>query len=170
MSAEYTHDYYMNLALEEAHKARELGEVPVGSVLVYRNEVIARTHNLREDLQDPTAHAEFLAIQAGARILGSWRLEETKLYITLEPCPMCAGAIIMSRVPEVYFGAWDPKTGCCGSLMDLLSDTRFNHQPEVTGGILEQPCGDVLREFFRNIRVRQREARDAQRALEQEQS
>jgi tRNA(adenine34) deaminase len=161
-----SHEDYMALALEEAEKARALGEVPVGSVIVYRGEVLARTHNLREDLQDPSAHAEFLAIQAAARILGTWRLEETQLYVTLEPCPMCAGAIIMARVPEVYFGAYDPKAGCCGSLMNLLADTRFNHQPVVTGGILEEPCGEVLKKFFRNIRTKQRAARDAARAQE----
>lgn len=154
----------MAQALEEAEKARALGEAPVGSVLVKGDEIIARAHNLREEWQDPSAHAEFLAIQAGARVLGSWRLEDTRLYVTLEPCPMCAGAIIMARVPEVYFGAWDPKAGCCGSLMNLLADERFNHQPKVTGGILEEPCGEILRTFFRDIRNRQREARDAQRA------
>jgi len=145
---------YMRYALREAQRAMEAGEVPVGCVIVHDGELIAKGHNQRETLNDPTAHAEVLAITAAAAHLGSWRLDRCKLYVTLEPCPMCAGAIIMSRIPEVYFGAMDPKGGCCGSLMDLLGDTRFNHQPVVHQGLLAEECGAILTDFFRAIRNR----------------
>ena len=120
---------YMTYALREAQIAMEQGEVPVGCVIVHNGEIIAKAHNQRETLQDPTAHAEVIAITAAAARLGSWRLENTQMYVTLEPCPMCAGAIILSRIPVVHFGASDPKAGACGSLLNLLDDTRFNHQP-----------------------------------------
>lgn len=147
-----SHEYYMKQALAEAQKAYEEGEVPVGCVIVYENSIIARGYNQREKLQDPTAHAEMLAITSAASALGSWRLENTKMYVTLEPCPMCAGAIILSRIPEVYFGAMDPKAGCCGTLMNLLADARFNHQPNVVSGICANECGSLLTRFFQEIR------------------
>jgi len=147
-----SHDYYMRQALSEAQKAYEQGEVPVGCIIVHNNTIIARGYNQREKLQDPTAHAEMLAITSAASALGSWRLEDTKMYVTLEPCPMCAGAIILSRIPEVYFGAFDPKAGCCGTLMNLLSDTRFNHQPNVVSGICANECSSLLTKFFQEIR------------------
>lgn len=147
----------MRLALREAERAMDKGEVPVGCVIVQDNRVIGRGHNQREMLQDPTAHAEVLAITAAAAHIGSWRLENTRLYVTLEPCPMCAGAIILARIPEVYFGATDPKAGCCGTLMNLLEDRRFNHQPVVTGGLLAEECGGMLSGFFQAIRRRGRE-------------
>ncbi len=147
-----SHEYYMRQALAEAQKAYEEGEVPVGCIIVYENSIIGRGYNQREKLQDPTAHAEMLAITSAASALGSWRLENTRMYVTLEPCPMCAGAIILSRIPEVYFGAMDPKAGCCGTLMNLLSDTRFNHQPMVTSGICANECGSLLTKFFQEIR------------------
>ena len=146
---------YMRYALREAERAMESGEVPVGCVIVHEGELIAKGRNQRELLNDPTAHAEIIAITAAAAELNSWRLEKCQLYVTLEPCPMCAGAIINSRIPEVYFGAFDPKAGCCGSLMDLLSDQRFNHRPKVTSGILAEECGAILTSFFRAIRAQQ---------------
>ncbi len=143
----------MGYAIREATRAMENGEVPVGCVIVHEGQIIGKAHNQRETLQDPTAHAEVIAITAAAAALGSWRLENTQLYVTLEPCPMCAGAIIMSRIPAVYYGATDPKGGCCGSLMNLLEDERFNHQPAVYGGLMAEECGTMLSTFFREIRA-----------------
>ena len=153
------HEYYIRCALGDAHRASAMNEVPVGCVIVHEDRIIGRGYNQRELLQDPTAHAEMIAITAAAAHLGSWRLENTRLYVTLEPCPMCAGAIILARIPEVYFGAWDPKAGCCGTMMNLLEDERFNHQPRVEGGLLAEECGALLSDFFRRIRnnVRSRE-------------
>lgn len=145
----------MQCALREAECALESGEVPVGCVIVHEGMVIGRAHNQRETLQDPTAHAEILAITQAAAHFRSWRLENTALFVTLEPCPMCAGAIILARIPEVYFGAYDPKAGCCGTLMNLLEDTRFNHRPTVMPGLLAEECGALLTSFFRTIRGKQ---------------
>lgn len=142
----------MQAALAEAQRAFDEGEVPVGCVIVHDGQIIGKAHNQRETLQDPTAHAEVVAITQAAAHLGSWRLEDTRLYVTLEPCAMCAGAIILARVEEVHFGAHDPKAGCCGSLMDLFDDPRFNHQPALHSGLLEQECGGILTTFFQNIR------------------
>jgi tRNA(adenine34) deaminase len=149
------HERYMGYALTEARRAAERGEVPVGCVIVHEGQVIGKAHNQREMLQDPTAHAEVLAITAAAAHLGSWRLEETALYVTLEPCPMCAGAIINARIPEVYFGAFDPKAGVCGTLMNLFEDGRFNHRPAVHAGLCAEECGAMLTAFFRAIRARE---------------
>ncbi|HDP34519.1 MAG TPA: nucleoside deaminase [Candidatus Hydrogenedentes bacterium] len=146
------HEEFMRRAMQVARRALASGEVPVGCVVVQEGRVIGQGHNQRETLQDPSAHAEMIAITAAATHLGSWRLENTRLYVTLEPCPMCAGAIILARIPEVYFGAYDPKAGCCGTLMNLLEDPRFNHQSVVCGGILADECGALLTDFFRNIR------------------
>jgi tRNA(adenine34) deaminase len=147
---------YMTYALREAEKAYDAGEVPVGCVIIHNGEIIGKAHNLRETLQDPTAHAEVLAITQAANHLKSWRLEDTHLYVTLEPCAMCSGAIILARLATVHFGATDPKAGCCGTLMNLLEDSRFNHQPEVTGGLMADPCGEILSSFFRSIRERRK--------------
>ena len=147
---------YMTYALREAEKAYDAGEVPVGCVIIHKGEIIAKAHNLRETLQDPTAHAEVLAITQAAHHLKSWRLEDTELYVTLEPCSMCSGAIVLARIPKVYYGAVDPKAGCCGSLMDILGDTRLNHQPEVESGLLAEPCGGILSLFFKEIRENKR--------------
>jgi len=143
----------MSYALREAERALEKGEVPVGCVIVLDGAIIGKAHNQRELLQDPTAHAEILAITQAANAIGSWRLENAKLYVTLEPCPMCAGAIINARIAEVYYGAVDPKAGCCGSLMNLCEDTRFNHRPKVIGGLMAEQCGGILTNFFRAIRA-----------------
>ena len=147
-------EYYMKLAIEEAKKAQKLGEVPIGAIIVKNNEVIASAHNLRETAQLPTAHAEHIAIERASKVVGSWRLEECKLYVTLEPCVMCAGAIVMSRIPKVVYGATDPKGGCSGSLMNLLKESQFNHRAEIVKGVLEQECGDLLRNFFRELRLK----------------
>lgn len=148
--------YFMNLALEEAKKAGELQEVPIGAVVVLDGEVIARGYNLRETKQSSVAHAELLAIHEACKVLGTWRLEEATLYVTLEPCPMCAGAIINSRIKRVVFGAYDPKAGCAGTFMNLLQDERFNHQSEVTTGVLRDQCGGILTDFFKKLRERKK--------------
>ncbi|MBI4556503.1 MAG: nucleoside deaminase [Candidatus Hydrogenedentes bacterium] len=147
-----TPEHFMRYAIREAERALDIGEVPVGCVIVHEGHIVGKAHNQRELLQDPTAHAEILAITQAAAYFKSWRLEKTALYVTLEPCPMCAGAIILARVPEVYFGAHDPKAGACGTLMNLLEDRRFNHQPTVTAGVLAGECGALLSDFFRSIR------------------
>lgn len=147
---------WMRVAIEEAKKAEALAEVPIGAIVVHQGQIIGRGHNLRETTQNATTHAEMIAIQEACKAIGSWRLEETQLYVTLEPCPMCSGAIILSRVKEVYFGAYDPKGGTAGTLMNLLEDERFNHQAEVEGGILEEECGELLSVFFRNLRAKKK--------------
>jgi tRNA(adenine34) deaminase len=138
----------MRLALDEARAAFDEEEVPVGAVVVCRGRVIAAAHNQREALRDPTAHAEMIAITQAAEALGSWRLDDCTLYVTLEPCPMCAGAIVQARVPLVVFGAADPKAGACVSLYSIASDSRLNHRSELVRGVLEAECGDILKEFF----------------------
>ena len=154
---ERTQEDFMRLAIAEAEKARAINEVPIGAVIVLNGEVIASASNLRETEQNAVAHAELLAIQKACKHLGTWRLEEAELYVTLEPCPMCSGAIILSRIKKVVFGASDPKAGCAGTLMNLLVDERFNHQSEVIGGVLEDECGQLLSSFFRNVRERKKE-------------
>jgi len=154
-----SHEHFMQLAIGAAREAESLGDIPIGCVIVLGDAVVARAFNRRELDQDPLAHAEMLAIHEAARATGSWRLEGARLYVTLEPCPMCAGAIILSRVAEVYYGAPDPKGGCCGTLMNLLADTRFNHQPKVVAGLLGEECGEMLTTFFRGVRDRKKQAR-----------
>lgn len=144
------HCEYMREALKEAEKAAKKGEVPVGCVIVYNDKIIAKGHNLRESRKNPLYHAEIIAINKAAKKLKSWRLSNAKIYVTLEPCPMCTGAIINARIPEVYFGAFDKKSGCLGSLFDLSHD--FNHHPLVQGGILNEECAQVLKDFFKERR------------------
>lgn len=151
--------HYMQLAIEEAKKAEQLGEVPIGAIIVHDGQVIARAHNLREATQNAASHAELSAIQEANAAIGSWRLENTTLYVTLEPCPMCAGAILQSRIPRVVYGAKDPKGGCVHSLYELLNDARFNHEAEVTEGVLANECGELLTNFFRAIRERKKAAK-----------
>lgn len=158
---------FMRLALVEAQKAATLGEVPIGAVLVYKGEVIARAHNLRETTQNATTHAELMAIQEACAKISSWRLEETTLYVTLEPCPMCAGAILQSRIPRIVYGARDMKAGCVDSLYRLLNDARFNHECEVTEGILAEECGQILTDFFRALRERKKLEKRARKLAEQ---
>jgi tRNA(adenine34) deaminase len=152
-------EYFMKQAIEEAKKAEGLAEVPIGAVLVSGDKVIASGYNLRETSQRSITHAEILVIDEACKELGTWRLEDTTLYVTLEPCPMCAGAIIQSRVKRVVFGAKDPKAGCAGSLMNLLQDSRFNHQTEITSGVLEKECGELLSSFFRKLRLEKKESK-----------
>jgi tRNA(adenine34) deaminase len=141
-------EYYMRLALREAQRALEHDDVPIGAVLVHDGEVRSAAHNERELREDPTAHAEILVVREVAAALGTWRLLDTVLYVTLEPCAMCAGALVLARVPRVVYGASDPKAGAAGSVLDVLGEPRLNHRPEVTGGLLADECGLLLREFF----------------------
>ncbi len=144
-------EYYMKLALEEAQKAAQLGEVPVGAVIVRGEKVVAAAHNLRERDRMATAHAELLAIQEACRRLNNWRLADCTLYVTLEPCPMCAGAIINSRLQRVVYGAPDQRAGCCGSVANFFH-MPFNHSPALTTGILEEQCSALLKDFFEQRR------------------
>lgn len=149
--------HFMKEAIKEAEKAEQQGEVPIGAVIVFQDQIIAVGRNQREEAQSATGHAEILAIEKANEVLQSWRLEHCTLYITLEPCPMCAGAIIQSRIPRVVFAAKDPKAGCAGSLMNLLQDSRFNHQSEVVSGILEEECGAMLSSFFKQLREKKKQ-------------
>jgi tRNA(adenine34) deaminase len=146
------HEVFMQLALEEAERAFREEEVPVGAVIVHEGRIIAQAHNQREQLHDPTAHAEMVAITQAAESLGSWRLDGCTLYVTLEPCPMCAGAILQARIPTVVYGATDPKAGAAESLFQLLNDSRLNHRAETIGGVLAVPCGEILSRFFQEQR------------------
>ncbi|CAN5917751.1 tRNA adenosine(34) deaminase TadA [soil metagenome] len=156
-----THRIWMDEALVEARAAEAHGDVPVGAVVVRDGHVIARAHNEREQRQDPTAHAELLALRAAAQEVRSWRLERCVLYVTLEPCAMCAGAVVLARVPVLVYGAADPKAGAVGSLMDLATDERLNHQARVVTGIRADECGAVLRQFFHRRRTAVRAGADS---------
>ncbi|WP_346235154.1 tRNA adenosine(34) deaminase TadA [Lysinibacillus telephonicus] len=158
---------FMKYAIEEAQKAAKIGEVPIGAVIVYQNKIIARAHNLRETSQNAVTHAELMAIQQACEAIGSWRLEETTLYVTLEPCPMCAGAILQSRIPRVVYGARDMKAGCVDSLYRLLNDARFNHECDVTEGVLAEECGQMLTDFFKDLRERKKAEKKMKKQLEQ---
>lgn len=148
-------EMFMNVALEEAQKAAHLGEVPIGAILVHKDKIIAHGHNQKEQEQDPIRHAEIIAIQEAARHLKSWRLIDTVLYVTLEPCLMCAGAILQARIPRLVFGASDLKAGACGSLYAIHQDTRLNHQIDITQGIQEEACQKILELFFQQLRLDQ---------------
>jgi tRNA(adenine34) deaminase len=145
-------DYFMRLALREAEHALEHDDVPIGAVLVRDGEVVAVAHNERELRQDPTAHAEILVLREAARAGRSWRVLDASLYVTLEPCAMCAGAIVLARVPRVVYGATDPKAGACGSVLDVLAEPRLNHRPDVLAGVLAPECGGMLSDFFASRR------------------
>ena len=142
-------DHFMRLALAEAARARDHDDVPIGAVVIRGEEVIGAAHNERERRQDPTAHAEVLALQAAAAAVGSWRVLESVLYVTLEPCAMCAGANVLARVPRVVWGTADPKAGAAGSVLDVLAEPRLNHRPVVEGGVLADECAALLIDFFR---------------------
>jgi len=142
----------MQEALREAEIAYSNQEVPIGAVVVYQNKIIVRTHNRKEELQDPTAHAEIFALQEAARYLGSWHLEDLDLYVTLEPCPMCAYAMLQARIKRLVFGTPDPKAGAAGSVINVVQDKRFNHQIEVVSGVLEKECSLILQKFFQERR------------------
>ncbi|MBE0576406.1 MAG: tRNA adenosine(34) deaminase TadA [Desulfuromonadales bacterium] len=144
---------FMQAALDEAAAARNLGEVPIGAVIVLDGEIVARGHNLRETSNDPTSHAEMVAIRQAARHIGHWRLLETTLYVTLEPCVMCMGAIILARIPRLVYACRDPRAGAVGSIYDFARDERFNHKVEVTEGVLGAECSELLSSFFRQLRA-----------------
>ena len=146
------HERWMRQALDEAMRAAEAGEVPVGAVVVHEGRVIGRGHNRTVATHDPTAHAEILAIGAAGEALGDWRLTEARLYVTLEPCVMCAGAVVLARLRQVIFGARDPKFGGCGSVLDVVAEPRLNHRVEVVEGILAEESAFALRRFFRQLR------------------
>ena len=148
-------EQWMNAAIAQARKAEAIGEVPIGAIIVRGGEIVGSGYNRREKDRDPTAHAEMIAIREASERLGAWRLLGCTLYVTLEPCPMCAGAILQSRVERVVYGAPDPKAGCVGTLMDLLQDARFNHRLPWRSGVLHEECAVLLTEFFRRLRSRQ---------------
>src|SRR5690625_4941781 len=147
-------EQFMRAAMQEADKARKMDEVPIGAVIVHAGEIIAAGHNQRETSQTSLSHAELIAIEEANNNIGSWRLEDCTLYVTLEPCPMCAGAIVQSRIKKVVYGASDPKAGCAGTLMNLLDEPRFNHQVILEKGILQEEYSNLLKQFFEKIRKR----------------
>ena len=147
------HERFMREAFREAERAFAIDEVPVGAVVVREDRVIGRGHNQKETLRDPTAHAEMLALTAAASFVGDWRLTGCSLYVTLEPCPMCAGAIVLSRLDRVVFGTHDPKFGACGSLYSITTDPRTNHQVELVSGVLREECAGILQSFFQKQRA-----------------
>jgi tRNA(adenine34) deaminase len=160
-----THRIWMDEALTEARAAPQHDDVPVGAIVVREGRVIARAHNERERRQDPTAHAEILALRAAAEVLGSWRLERCVLYVTLEPCAMCAGAVVLARVPTLVYGTTDPKAGAVGSLMDIARDERLNHRATVVAGVRADECAGLLRRFFHHRRNATRAAARASEEL-----
>ncbi|SFC09260.1 tRNA adenosine(34) deaminase TadA [Butyrivibrio sp. YAB3001] len=145
---------YMKAAIAQAKKAYKIGEVPIGCVIVHDGKIIGRGYNRRNTDKTPLAHAEITAIKRAGKVIGDWRLEDCKLYVTLEPCQMCAGAIVQARIPEVIMAAMNPKAGCAGSVMDILNNPQFNHQVMVKKGVLQEECGDLLKKFFVELRAR----------------
>jgi len=144
---------YMKMAIEQAGIAEENGDVPIGAVIVYKNQIIAKAYNQRQQLNDPTAHAEIIALTQAAAFMESWRLNGCTIYVTLEPCPMCAGALVLSRMDRLVYGCDDPKTGACKSLYNIVQDERLNHRLEVTSGVLANECGKLLQDFFQHRRI-----------------
>lgn len=153
---------YMHAALKEAKKAAALGEVPIGCVIVHQDKIIGRGYNRRNTDKNTLAHAEISAIKKASRNIGDWRLEECTLYVTLEPCQMCSGAIVQARIPRIVMGCMNPKAGCAGSVLNLLNMPEFNHQVDITRGVLELECGTILKDFFQELRMRVK----AEKALE----
>lgn len=151
-NVERSHDFFMKEALKQAKKAEKLVEVPIGCVIVHEGKIIARGYNRRNTDHSALAHAEIMAIKKASKILGDWRLEECTLYVTLEPCQMCAGAIVQARIPRVVIGSMNPKAGCAGSILNLLEEDRFNHQVEVIRGVMEYECSVMLKDFFKHLR------------------
>lgn len=158
---------YMKEALKQAKKAYALGEVPIGCVIVHEGKIIGRGYNRRNTDKNTLAHAEITAINKASKIIGDWRLEECTLYVTLEPCQMCAGAIVQARIPEVVMGCMNPKAGCAGSILNILEMPEFNHQVSVTRGVLEQECSDMLKLFFTELRIRNKAEKEAKKAMQQ---
>ena len=157
---------YMKEALKQAKKALKLGEVPIGCVIVYQGKIIGRGYNRRNTDKSTLCHAEITAIKKASRYIGDWRLEGCALYVTLEPCQMCAGAIIQARIPQVIMGCMNPKAGCGGSILNILEMPQFNHQALVTRGVMEQECSDMLKTFFAQLRVRNKAEKKAKKAAE----
>lgn len=155
---------YMKEALKQAKKAYALGEVPIGCVIVHEGQIIGRGYNRRNTDKNTLAHAEITAINKASKKIGDWRLEECTLYVTLEPCQMCAGAIVQARIPEVVMGCMNPKAGCAGSILNILDMPEFNHQVQVTRGILEQECSDMLKKFFSELRIRNKQEKEAKKS------
>lgn len=151
---------YMREAIKQAKKAYKLGEVPIGCVIVYQDHIIGRGYNRRNTDKNTLSHAEITAIKKASRKMGDWRLEDCTLYVTLEPCQMCAGAIVQARITEVVIGCMNPKAGCAGSILNILEMTQFNHQVRVKRGILEEPCSDMLKTFFKELRIRNKNAKN----------
>ena len=156
---------YMKEALKQAKKAYALGEVPIGCVIVHEGRIIGRGYNRRNTDKNTLAHAEITAINKASKVIGDWRLEECTLYVTLEPCQMCAGAIVQARIPEVVMGCMNPKAGCAGSILNILEMPQFNHQVKVTRGILEADCSQMLKTFFEELRIRNKQEKAARKAL-----
>ncbi|MBE5884238.1 MAG: nucleoside deaminase [Lachnospiraceae bacterium] len=159
------HDKYMKEALKQAQKALALGEVPIGCVIVYEGQIIGRGYNRRNTDKNTLAHAEITAINKASKKIGDWRLEGCTLYVTLEPCQMCAGAIVQARIPEVVMGCMNPKAGCGGSILNILEMPEFNHQVNVTRGIMEQECSEILKIFFTGLRERNKREKEERRKL-----
>ena len=157
-------EQYMKEALKQARKAYKLGEVPIGCVIVYEDKVIAREYNRRKTDKNTLAHAELQAIRKASRVMGDWRLEGCDLYVTLEPCQMCSGAIVQARIPRVVIGCMNPKAGCAGSILNLLQMPQFNHQVEIVRGIMEEECSVLLKTFFKELRVKVKAEKAAERA------
>jgi len=152
MNKSNSEDRFMKLAIEQAGIAQENGDVPIGAVIVYKEQIIGKAYNQREQLQDPTAHAEIIALTQAAAALENWHLNGCTMYVTLEPCPMCAGALVLSRMDRLVFGCADPKTGACGSIYNIVQDNRLNHRLEITTGVLANECSALLQEFFAHRR------------------
>lgn len=157
---------YMRAALSQARRAYRLGEVPIGCVIVYGDKIIGRGYNRRNTDRTPLAHAEITAIKKACKYIGDWRLEECRLYVTLEPCQMCSGAIVQARIPEVVMAAENPKAGCAGSVMDILNNPDFNHQVSVRKGVLQSECSALLKKFFLELRIRNRAEKESNRAAD----
>ena len=157
---------YMRAAIAQAKKAYKLGEVPIGCVIVYEDKIIGRGYNRRNTDKTPLAHAEITAIKKAGKYMKDWRLEGCKLYVTLEPCQMCSGAIVQARIPEVIMGAVNPKAGCAGSVMDILDNPQFNHQVRVKKGVLSDECSDILKKFFAELRIRNKAEKEEKRQKE----
>lgn len=143
---------YMLEALEEAKKAAEIGEIPIGAIIEKDGEIIGRGHNLNETTKDPTAHAEMIAIRQAAQVLGGWRLTGCNMYVTMEPCSMCAGALVWSRIDKLYIGTMDPKSGACGSVFNIVQEKKLNHFIEIESGIMEKECQEIVKGFFKDLR------------------
>ena len=156
------HEHYMKLALQEAKKAYKLGEVPIGCVIVYEDKIIGRGYNRRNTDKNTLAHAEITAIKKASKFIGDWRLEDCTIYVTLEPCQMCSGAIVQARIPTVVIGCMNPKAGCAGSILNILNIPEFNHQVHTISGILEEECSQMLTTFFKELRIKKKNGQDPQ--------